>query len=193
MMKRVLFFAAIAVLFAAPAYAASIGHYPHVLVDDGCTDSYNAPGTYTQAQAALALPPAIQTSGSADVGCDHDARIRETALVADTTFGPFKLPAGATGIIVFADSNIVSNDTDTWAIEILRARPVDRVAVVAATSSALATESDHIVGFGPDDRNAVTMSTATEEIDATVPSTFWIRLNLGTATSWDGTLSWAAY
>jgi hypothetical protein len=193
MMIRVLFFAVIAVLFAAPAYAASVGHYPNVLVDDGCTDSFNAPATRATALLALALQPAIQTSGAADIGCDHDPRIRETAIVADTTFGPLKLPAGATGIIVFADSNIVSNDTDTWAIEILRARPVDMVAVVAATSSALATESDHIVGFGPDDRNAVTMSTATEEIDATIPRMFWIRLNLGTATSWDGTLSWAAY
>jgi hypothetical protein len=192
-MIRALFLAVIAVLFAAPAYAASIGHYPHVLVDDGCTDSYNAPTSAATAAAQLALQPQIQTSGTSDAGCDHDARILEIAIVADKTFGPLKLPAGATGIIVFADANIVSNDTDTWTIEIMRARPVDRVAVIAATSSALATESDHIIGFGPDLRNAVTMSTATEEIDATVPSTFWIKLNLGTATSWDGTLSWAAY
>jgi hypothetical protein len=192
-MIRALFLAVIAVLFAAPAYAASIGHYPYVLVDDGCTDSYNAPITSTEANAQLALQPVVQTSGSADGGCDHDARIREPAIVADTTFGPLRLPAGATGIIVFADANDVTADAGTWTIEILRARPVDMVAVVAATTASQNSEGDVSFGFGPDDRNAVTMSTNSAEIDATVPSTFWVKLKLGTATAWDGTLSWSAY
>jgi hypothetical protein len=202
-MIRTLFFAAIAVLFAAPAYAASIGHYPHVFVDDGCTDSFNAPATRATALLALVLQPAIQTSGAADIGCDHDPRIRETAIVADTTFGPFKMPPGKTGIVVFADSNVVSNNTDTWVIEILRARPVDMMAVVAATSSALATEADHSVGFHPLLQHAVSMpaGAAHEEVDAVIPATFYIRLNIntgvdgtgGTATSWDGTLSWVAF
>jgi hypothetical protein len=146
------------------------------------------------------MPP-VQTSGAADAGCDHDARIREVAITADTTFGPFRMPAGKTGIIVFADSNVVSNDTDTWIIEILRARPVDMMTVVAAASSALATEADHSVGFHPLLQHAVSMSTATEEIDATIPAVFYIRINIntgvdgtgGTATSWDGTLSWVAF
>jgi hypothetical protein len=194
-MIRALFLAVIAVLFAAPAYAASIGHYPYVLVDDGCTDSYNAPITANQAQAQMALQPAVQISGAADGGCDHDARIREPAIVADTTFGPFKMPAGKTGIIVFADANIVSGDTETWVIEILRARPVDMMAVVAAASSALATEADHTVAFHPLLQHAVTMpaGAAHEEVDTVIPRMFWIRLNLGTATSWDGTLSWSAF
>ena len=192
-MKRTLFLAVLAVIFASPAYAASVGHYPQVFLDDGCTDAYNAPGTYTVAQAALALQPAVQTSGAADIGCDHDARIRETALVADTTFGPFRMPKGKTGIIVFADANVVSNDTDTWTIEILRARPVDMVAVVVATTGSQATEGDKSYGFHPLLMHAVSASTATEEVDVVVPNMFWIKLNLGTATSWDGTLSWVAF
>jgi hypothetical protein len=192
-MIRALFFAVIAVLFAAPAYAASVGNYPNVFVDDGCTDSFNAPATRATALLALALQPAIQTSGSADIGCDHDPRIRETAIVADTTFGPFKMPAGKTGIIVFADANTVSGGTDTWTIEIMRARPVDMVAVVAATTGSQATQGDKSFGFHPLLQHAVSMSTATEEIDATIPRMFWIKLNLGTATSWDGTLSWVAF
>jgi hypothetical protein len=189
-MIRTLFFAAIAVLFAAPAYAASIGSYPHVFVDDGCTDSYNAPGTYTQAQAALGLRAAVQTSGASDYGCDHDPRIRETALVADTTFGPFRMPLGTTGILVYADANTVSGGTDTWAIEILRARPVDRVVVIAATTASQATQGDKIFGFHPLLEAAVSNLSATGEIDIVMPRIFWIRMQLGTATSWDGTLSW---
>jgi hypothetical protein len=134
----------------------------------------------------------VQTSGASDAGCDHDARIRETAIVADTTFGPFRMPKGKTGIIVFADANIVSGDTDTWVIEILRARPVDMVAVVVDESSALATEADHVVAFHPLLQAAVSM-TGAEEHDVVMPRTFWIKLNLGTATSWDGTLSWVAF
>jgi hypothetical protein len=197
MMKLILFFAAIAVLFAAPAHAASVGSYPNVFVDDGCTDSFNAPGTYAQAQAALdRLPrPAVQTTGSSDFGCDHDPRIRETAITADTNFGPFKMPHGRTGLLVFADANIVSGDTQTWVIEILRARPVDMVAVVAGASSALATEADHTIAFHPLLQHAVSMpaGAAHEEVDMVIPELFWIRLNLGTATSWDGTLSWVAF
>jgi len=190
-MRFTFLFAVIAVLIAAPAYAASVGHYPAVMLDDGCTDSYNAPGTYTQAQAALVLLPATQTSGSADYGCDHDARIRETALVADTSFGPFNMPTGATGITVFADANVVSNNTDTWTIEILADRPVDRVAYIVATTGSQATEGDKHYGFHPLLEAAVSTSTATEEIDVIMPTIFWIKLNLGTATSLDVTLSWA--
>jgi hypothetical protein len=187
--------ACLLVSFAPTAHAASVGHYPWVFVDDGCTDSYNAPGTYVQAQAALVLLPAVQTSGSADIGCDHDPRIRETAIVADTNFGPFTMPKGKTGIIVFADANIVSGDTETWSIKILRARPVDMVAVIAAESSDLATEADHSVGFHPLLQAAVTMpaGAAHEEVDAIIPRVFWIQLELVSATSWDGTLSWVAF
>jgi hypothetical protein len=192
-MKRIIFLAVLALIFASPAYAASVGHYPSVFVDDGCTDDFNAPGTRTQALAALVLSPAVQTSGASDIGCDHDPRIRETALTESTTFGPFKMPHGRTGIIVFADANDVTADAGTWTIEILRGRPVDMVAVVAATTASQNSEGDVSFGFGPDDQNAVTMSTNAAEIDATIPSTFWIKLKFGTATAWEGTLSWVAF
>jgi hypothetical protein len=195
-MKQGLFLAVLAVLIASPAYATSLGHYPNVLIDDGCTDSFNAPATRAAALLALALQPAIQTSGAADAGCDHDPRIRETAIVVDdTTWGPFKMPAGKTGLLVFADANVVSGDTETWVIEIIRARPIDMVAVVAAASSALATEADHTIAFHPLLQHAVSMPAGAshEEVDAVIPSLFYIRLNFGTATSWDGTLSWVAF
>ena len=90
-MKR--FILLIIVLFAFPAFAIDTNRYPGVLIDQTCTDSYDAPAapaTSPLVSLASYLPAIVQTSGDPDNRCDNDAYIRKGAITSDTTFGPFK-------------------------------------------------------------------------------------------------------
>jgi hypothetical protein len=94
-MRRFILFLVTGVLFAAPAWAADTNVYPRTLVDSTCTDTEDTPAA-TATTSVVGFEgrqpaPAAQTSGSADGYCDNDSRIlaSSTAIVADTTFGPF--------------------------------------------------------------------------------------------------------
>jgi len=183
-----LFLMALAVLFATPALAANEGYYPSTVVDANCTDTNDTPA----AAGEVGARPGYQTSGSADGYCDHDSRILEEPVTADTTFGPFKLPPGSTGIVLFVDPDAVSGDTDTWKFDVLVNKPDDGTKVAVATTGSVATEGDKSYGFLPALQGA-SSGAATADVDVFVPVTFYILLDVISATSWDGSVSWVAF
>ena len=80
-----LFWAAV-FLLALDASAVDDTAFPHTLVDSACTDTNDTPTAVVGGGARSVAP---QISGSADGFCDHDSRIREAAIVANTTGGPY--------------------------------------------------------------------------------------------------------
>ncbi len=187
MTKRLLFLILALLLIAAPAFAINEGHYPKTVFDTNCTDTNDTPA----APGEVGARPGVQTSGSGDGFCDHDSRIVSAAVTADITFGPFALPNGATGIIVWVDADVVSNDTDTWDIDILIQKPHDLAFVALDSSGSQSTEGAKSFGFSPALLSAD--NGATTQIDVSMHPVFFIRLDLGTATSWDGSISWRSF
>jgi len=188
MRQSILFWVLAAFVLALPAQAANEGHYPSTIVDANCTDARTTPAAAGQTAAR----PEIQISGTADGYCDHDSRIRKSAITADTTFGPFTMPPGSRGILLFVDADTVSNDTDTWSIDLAVVKPDSLAKVVVDSTASQATEGDKSFGFVPALMGADT-GAATGDIDVFVPKQFYLVLNLGTATSWAGSISWVAF
>ena len=187
-MKRLLLFALFAALFAWPALAVNDGSYPQTILDDTCTDSNDTPA----AQTGGWVRPPVQASGSADGFCDHDSRIRETALTASTEFGPFTLPNGTRGVVLIVDANVVSNDTDTWRPALSFMIPATQSTTTLALGASTATEAVHYFSFAPGEY-ATPAIVGVANVDVAVPRRFYINLNLQTATSWEGIISWYAY
>jgi len=185
-MTRNLLACAVLLLFAWPAIAANEGHYPNTVMDAGCTDLYDAP-----AAGSGSARPSVQTSGDPDGYCDHDSRIREAAAAADLVFGPFFMPSEALGVIIYADADIVSNDTDTWQVRIIEYRPHDAVLRAVHNPGEQATEGDKLFIIGPTGHKDLGAVTAT--VSANMPKAFYIQLDLVTATSWDGSISWRSF
>lgn len=165
-----------------------LAFYPQVLMDSGCIDTNNVPA----AQTGGSIRPAAQTSGTGDGYCDHDSRVREAAITADTSFGPFKRKPGRMGVRVFADSDVVSGDTNTWSLEILAARPHEPAVFDVVETEELATEANHVVSFGPNLLYDVA-GVGNSNNNCAIPPTFYINMKFGTATSWDGNISWYQY
>lgn len=172
---------------ATPTPPANAGSYPATLMDSPCTDSYNVPA----AQTGGSIGPAAQTSGTGDGFCDHDSRIVSAAQTANEVFGPFRFGPTSTGIIVFVDADTVSNDTDTWQIDILMVKPDNASTMVLGSSAEQSTEDAFSFGFLPALQSAD--SGAGADTDVSMQDWFYIRLTLGTATSWAGSISWREF
>ena len=174
----------IALLFAA-FDASATGNYPGILMDSSCTDTEDTPA---EAQAGtFAVRPLVQLTGSLDGFCDHDSRVLSGPVTADTQFGPFKRDPGAVGFLLFVDADVVSNDTDTWQFDIKIQRPHEAVKHIIKSTASQNTEGNSLFAFLPL-LQAADAGTATE-IDVIMHEVFWITLELGTATSWDGNIS----
>ena len=167
--------------FTLPAYGAG-EVYPTVLVDQGCTDSFDTPAAAT----AFVLPPAVQISGSADGNCDHDSRILTGALTADTTFGPLR--GGKTAcVLVFADGNTVTGGDTKWGI-IVQVKQPHNDEMQAVDSSALltgVTDGEFLIGLP----TGYSYGSLDESLNARLPGAWFLVLDLNTATSWTGEIS----
>lgn len=186
-MTRTILLALLVALWALPATAVDVGHYPSTLVDDTCTDSNDTP-----AAGPKGMRPAVQISGSADGFCDHDSRIIEVAIEANAVFGPFKRAPDSRGIVIFADANVVSNDTETWKVALQVMIPATGTLTTVGLGTERATEALHLNGFGSGEYGTPAM-TGVSHIDVALPLVFYINLNLVTATSWEGLISWVSY
>jgi hypothetical protein len=133
----------------------------------------------------------VQETGSGDGLCDHDSRIVQAAITADTVFGPFKMPPGTRGIIIWADADVVSNNTDTWQIRIVDYRPHDNLFRPIHNPGSQSTEGAKSFIIGPAYDKGLGSVTAT--VTGNLPRPFWIQLELLSASSWAGSLSWAAF
>ena len=171
--------------FALPAHAVNEGIYPRTVYDTNCTDAFNVP-----AAGSIGVRPSPQISGSADSRCDHDSRILAAAVTADTTFGPFTLKSGQRSVVVYVDADVVSNDTDTWNIRILEKRPHDLVVRPVHAVADQTTEGNKTYLFAP---SGFTYGAVTVTVNGEIPAVFFIELNVVTATSWDGSISWAGF
>jgi len=140
----------------------------------------------------------VQTTGSSDGLCDHDLRIVKGPLTEDTVFSTMARIPGQHGIVVFADADTVSNDTDTWSVRLRAYRPHEpAVAFNLCSADAIATEGNKLLGFGPPLYvnpvfTSVTMCD-TPATGAALPKYWHLMLDLGTATSWGGNISWVPY
>jgi len=166
------------------AYAVDGDHYPNVLMDSACTDTEDTP-----AAQAGGPRPLIQLTGSLDGFCDHDSRILTGPISADTQFGPFKLEPGAIGLRIWLDSDNVTADTATWTINLKVKRPHEATFYTIVSSASFATEANHVLVFVPAAQAEGGITTASQEIDIAIPEVFYLVLNLGTATAWDGNIS----
>ena len=188
-MRRALLLAFLIALWAFPAFAVNEGHYPQTIVDTNCTDAQNTPAAPGEGGAR----PQVQTSGSADGYCDHDARIVAAAITVDTVFGPFKT-GGSAAVVIWADADVVSNDTDTWQIDIIFYQPHDNTLRIAHAVATQTTEGNKYFIIGPAGWDDIGVQPApTANIVGNLPDPFYIQLKLGTATSWDGSISWRKF
>ena len=186
-MARTILLAILVALWALPAFAVDTTRYPQVLMDSTCTDTNDTPA----AQSGGSTRPAVQTSGSADGYCDHDSRIREATLTADTVWGPFFRAPDMVGVRLYLDADDVTADAGTWNIEILHLRPHEAVYDVIGTKQ-FSAEGNITTSFGPTLLYNQVASTGTETA-AAIPQRFYIRYTEGTATAWDGNMSWYQY
>lgn len=184
---RLWIFALFALLLFAPSAAQAIneGHYPATFMDINCTDTEDTPA----AAGAVGARPAAQTSGSADGFCDHDSRIKNAPITVDTTFGPFVMPSGSIGILIHVDADVVSNDTDTWRLRIGIKKPHDGAVFFYANTGSQSTEGTKVLGFV----DAAQGSSGGTDVNISMHPVFYIQLDLTTATSWDGSISWRAF
>ena len=186
-MRRALLLTFLIALWALPAYAANTSSYPATLVDSSCTDTNDAPA----AQAGGVVPPAAQTSGTADGFCDHDSRIREAAISAATRWGPFAKKPGKVGIYIFLDADDVTADAGTWDVELQFLRPHEAVYEVVGTNQ-FSAEGNTGYFFGPTDIYSTPIRSMTGK-DSWLPDVFYIYLNLASATAWEGNIAFIQY
>jgi len=177
---RLLFWAMALILFLAPtAQASDATYFPNVLIDNTCTDSFDTPGN-----GSGSVRPAIQTSGSGDGYCDHDSRILEGAVAADTVFTVPAKPGHCYMILAYATA-ATGGDTK-WRINILTkntatgaARDMDSSALLTGNTNGL-----FIVGSA-----TAFAGTITEVLTVPVTNPMYVELDLNTATSWTGNIS----
>ncbi len=168
-------------VFVLPVYGAG-EVYPTVLVDQGCTDSFDTPAAATE----FVLPPSVQTSGSGDGNCDHDSRILTGALVADTTFGPLR--GGKTAcVLVFADGNTVTGGDTKWGIVVQIKQPHNDEMQSIDSSVLLTgvTDGEWMIGLP----TGYSYGSLDESLNARLPGAWFLVLDLNTATSWTGEIS----
>jgi hypothetical protein len=191
MTRHTILFAALLALLlfvAGDASAVNEGNYPTTLVDANCTDTEDTAGEFVFGSQF------VQETGSADGLCDHDSRIIQAAITVDTNFGPLKLPVGTRCIVVWSDGDVVSNDTQSWRINLVTIRPHDGSFQAIAFGETNSTEADHDVSFCPGEyANPAASAITIGNKDVPVPRTFYIQLDMMSATSWAGSLSWWAY
>jgi hypothetical protein len=188
MRKHNILFAALfaLLLFAWPAFAVDTTRYPSTLMDNTCTDTEDTVGG--QGYGSMF----VQTTGSADLLCDHDLRIAKSAD-ADITWGPFNLKPGSIGILLYVDADAVSNDTDTWRTDILIYSPHGEANISWANTTEASTEGDKTYSYA-NMLLATTIGASTEEIDVAFPvGEFYIQLNLNSASTWAGGISWIEF
>jgi hypothetical protein len=181
-MKLRFLIAMLVALWAFPAVAVDTTRYPSTIVEQTCTDSFDTPA----AQDGGDVRPAVQTSGSGDDRCDHDSRIlTDAALVADTTFGPFKGGKAACWII-FADGNTVTGGDTKWGIIIQAAQPHDLAKETLDASTLVTGVTDSVWMVGLPTGHSFTV---TEDLNLRLPRLWYLVLDLNTATSWLGEIS----
>jgi hypothetical protein len=180
----------------APAWAIDTTKYPRTLVDSTCTDTEDTPSPTTVGAVkpgGFVPAPTVQLTGSADGYCDHDSRILTGAIVADTTFGPFisgQPGSQINGLVIFTDGDTVTGGDTKYHIAIAVPSPHDE-AVIEFDAFALATGNGNTIWtIG---RNAGTPAGVTETLLSPIPDTFYIILDLNTATSWTGDISIMAW
>jgi len=185
-MKNIFLFF-VALLVASVAWAVDDTTWPKTIIDSTCTDSYDtlAWGTGTVY---------VQTSGSADTLCDHDYRILKGPITADTVFLMPQLPPGSHGIMLFIDADTVSNDTDAWGVLARVYRPHEPgLPQTLTTTGSKSAEGNYLFAIGPPLYIDPAYSGATH-LDVAFPMVpFHFYLNLITATSWGGNISWMVY
>ena len=180
-MKRALLLAWLVALLPLPALGAGES-YPSTLVDQGCTDSYSVPAAASESN--LVIEPSTQTSGSADGTCDHDNRILTGAITADTTFGPLR---GERCLYIFADGNTVTGGDTKWRISVQAKQPHDAVLQTIHTFAEATAAADDILLVA--DMTAAEGGSVTAVADMHLPDTWYLLLDLNTATSWTGEIS----
>jgi hypothetical protein len=177
-------------LLAVPAWAVDTTVYPQTLVDSTCTDSEDVPTAVTPGTSHLGRfnpKPAIQLTGSADGFCDHDSRIRTTAVTpfaADVDFGPFA-KGDIQGIFLYVDGDAVTGGDTKYQMSLLGVKPHDGALIVLQTATEATGNGNVIFAFGSE----LGTPTPTVEAEAPLPKTFYIQLDLNTADSWDGDIS----
>ena len=178
--------AILALVFAGAASAADETSYPSTLVEQTCTDAFDAPANITGAiGGGWSVPP--QTSGSGDDFCDHDSRIlTDAALVADTVFGPFEGGLAAC-YIIFADGNTVSGGDAGWAIAVHATQPHDGVKEVLDLATEVTGVTDEVWSVGLPTQYSY--SALSEELNVRLPTRWYLVLTLLGATSWLGEIS----
>jgi hypothetical protein len=173
-------------LFAWPAFAVDTTKYPSTLMDNTCTDTEDTIGEFVFGNQY------VQVTGSADLLCDHDSRIYKSA-VADVTWGPFNLKPGSIGILLYVDADAVSNNTDTWRTDILIYSPHGEANISWANTTEASTEGDKTYSYA-NMKFATTIGGSTEAIDVAFPvGEFYIQLNVNSATTWAGGISWIEF
>ena len=187
-MKRFILFWALLVLFAAPAWAIDTNKYPHTLIDQTCTDSYNVPAAFTpSAVHVLGGPPQViasqitQLSGTSDGFCDNDSRIITRDITADISIGPFSLPEWASGIILLVDVNAITGGSTDANFQFRYVRPHEAVESTYATTATISATGDLTYIVRPDPA-AHAYSPSTAEIPIALGPGYLIRVNLISAT-----------
>jgi hypothetical protein len=201
-MKRLALLAAL--LFATPAFAAEPQHYPSVLIDADCADSFNAGGVSSIITSRFwTSTNQTQTTGTADGLCDIDNRIlaSTTAITADKSFGadgttaavPFDLPVGSVGLLIHADGDTVSGGITDWKVcvleDMLHESGTKKVVWCGGTNTGTTDQFLMVGALGVGTTSISTLVTYTSHI-AVLPRHFYLQLDLISATSWAGSLSW---
>ena len=186
----------LALLLAAPAWAIDTNRWPHTIVDQACTDSYDTPTATTPTLVGWAghnPSPAAQTSGSGDGYCDNDSRIATGAITSSTVFGPFK-GRGLAGLIIWFDVTVATGGNTGYELDLQVARPNDGTKFVinspgAPTPLTGAQEGFYSMGIDLGTPNGDEAS----DYKILIPSVFYIGLTLNTATSVTGDVSLTAW
>ena len=90
------------------------------------------------------------------------------------------------------DGDVVSNDTDTWRVNLLFPRPHDAAVTLQINGVSKATEASHSQCFA-DSAYGTPVITGTACSDIVPLRTFYLQLDLQVATSWAGSISWMPF
>ena len=174
-MRNLAVLAILALALVAPsAYAATT--YSATLVDQDCTDDASTTSTgYTQ------------VCGSTDKKCDHDRRILTGAIVADTTFGPFEGGRGRC-YLIFLDGNTVTGGDTKWDVIIQAKQPHNDEMESADSITTLGVAAEDLV-FMVGLPTGYAFDSLTESLNLRLPISWYLKLDLNTATSWTGEIS----
>jgi hypothetical protein len=192
-MKRFILFWALLVLIAAPVWAADTNKYPSTLIDETCTDLYDAPAAYTPGLTIIGGPSApissaalVQTSGDPDQFCDNDSRIvavAVTALDADVVFGPFRLAEPYIGIHLFVYVSDATGGTTAFRVQFESIIPhTGAVKTIYAINDTGVDDYFYIIGGRPYTDGTILDD---DDIHVPIPEVFYIRMDFiaGGATS----------